>query len=494
MKAEQLFMHYARIADAPNAVARLRRFILDLAVRGKLVSQDPRDEPSELLLNRIAAEKTTSAKTDDRRSQTKLPAVEDEEAPFSIPSTWCWTRLGEITSYLQRGRSPRYAETDGVPVISQKCVQWRGLDLTVAKRITQESLIDYEPIRFLRDGDLLWNSTGTGTIGRVIRLSSPPEGLVCDSHVTVVRCSIVNPEFVRTWLRSDQVYSLIEERAAGSTNQVELTGYMAAHQIIPLPPTSEQNRIVTKVQELMALCDRLEVSRETREATRDKLLNASLARLNIPNPDSFRDDVRFALSALPALTARPDQIEKVRQTILHLAVRGKLVPQDRNDEPAETLLAKFAESADVGGKGRDWTKGLATSHDQAFPAPQGWVWTRIAETAERVTVGYVGPMKDQYLPSGVPFLRSQNVRANRFRSDGLVYISNDFHQKIIKSALAPGDVVVVRSGNVGTSCVIPPTVLEANCSDLVVVKKPTCVVPTYLCFYLNPSSTVRFTK
>ena len=115
----------------------------------------------------------------------------------------------------------------------------------------------------------------------------------------------------------------------------------------------------------------------------------------------------------------------------------------------------------------------------------GWAWTRIANTCERVTVGYVGPMKDQYVDDGVPFLRSQNVRANRFREDGLIYISRGFHGSIIKSALVPGDVVVVRSGNVGTACVIPPSVPEANCSDLVVVQRPKCVLPHFLCFYLN---------
>ena len=94
-------------------------------------------------------------------------------------------------------------------------------------------------------------------------------------------------------------------------------------------------------------------------------------------------------------------------------------------------------------------------------------------------------MKDQYVQQGVPFLRSQNVRANRFREEGLIYISSKFHQTIIKSALAPGDVVVVRSGNVGTACVIPPSVPEANCSDLVVVQRPDCVLPHFLCFYLN---------
>ena len=113
----------------------------------------------------------------------------------------------------------------------------------------------------------------------------------------------------------------------------------------PLPPLAEQHRIVAKVDELMALCDRLEAARAEREATRDRLTTASLSRLNTPDPDAvtFADDARFALRNLPALTARPDQIKQLRQTILNLAVRGKLVPQDPNDEPASELLKRIAD-------------------------------------------------------------------------------------------------------------------------------------------------------
>jgi type I restriction enzyme S subunit len=148
--------------------------------------------------------------------------------------------------------------------------------LAAAKQVTIESLAKYEPIRFLRDGDLLWNSTGTGTIGRVIRLSDPPDRLICDSHVTVVRCMEVIPEYIRTRLRTDHVYGMIEERAAGSTNQVELTAQMANNQHVPLPPPAEQRRIVAKVDALMALCDRLEAALTAREATRARLLESLL--------------------------------------------------------------------------------------------------------------------------------------------------------------------------------------------------------------------------
>lgn len=419
MNAERLLAHYEKIADAPDAIARLRRFVLDLAVRGKLVPQEADDEPASELLKRIAAEKARLVKAGEIRKQRPLPPVEDN-ADFEVPKSWQWTRLGVITSYIQRGKSPKYA-SDGPLVVSQKCVQWSGLDLTVAKRITFGSLVGYEAIRFLRKGDLLWNSTGTGTIGRVIRLDNPPEKLVCDSHVTVVRCLEVDPEYIRAWLRSDHVYALVEDRAAGSTNQVELTAQMAINQVVPLPSLAEQHRIVAKVDELMALCDRLEAARVGREAVRDKLAAASLARLNAPDPDTFQSDARFALDALPALTTRPDHIKALRQTILNLAVRGRLVPQDANDEPASELLKRIAKERIDLVKRKEIRRENALDPIQLaempFDVPASWVWSRIGEAV--LFTQYGTSQKSNPAEKGVPVLTMGNVQ------DGLVVWNNE---------------------------------------------------------------------
>lgn len=282
MKPEFLISKLDILLTAPATVHRLRQFILDLATRGKLVPQDSNDEPASELLKRIAAEKARLVKAGHIKKDKPLKAA-DDDADFDVPAGWHWTRLGAISSYIQRGKSPRYAAENGSPVVSQKCIQWFGLDLTVAKQITIESLADYEDIRFIRDGDLLWNSTGTGTIGRVIQIANPPKKLVCDSHVTIVRCLEVEPEYVRIWLRSDHVYAVIEDRASGSTNQVELTSQMVINQLIPLPPIKEQRRIVAKVDELMTLCDRLEASLTVGEDTRRRLLDALLHEALTPD-------------------------------------------------------------------------------------------------------------------------------------------------------------------------------------------------------------------
>ena len=394
MSIEALFSNFDRLIQSPESVQRLRRFILDLAVRGKLVPQDPKDEPATELLKRIAKEKARLEKTGKIKRVAVLKELNKDEEIFAIPEGWCWARIGNIVTYMQRGKSPMYATGTGIPVVSQKCVQWSGLDLSVAKEITSASLKDYEAYRFLRDGDLLWNSTGTGTIGRVVRVTCPPVKLVCDSHVTLVRCPHVVQEYIRTWLRSDHVYGVIEDRAAGSTKQVELTAGLAQNWQVPLPPLPEQHRIVTKVDELMTECDRLEAAQMERETTRTRLTAASLARLNAPDPDEtkFREHVKFALNNFTPLTTRPEQVKTLRQIILNLAVRGKLVPQDPNDEPASELLKRIEKEKAWLVKTGESRKQKAipplTEGEQPFTLPANWQWSQIAE------IGLVSPRNE----------------------------------------------------------------------------------------------------
>lgn len=454
MNPERLLACYAEIAEAPDAVATLRRFILDLAVRGKLVPQDPSDESAADLLARIGAEKQRLLQLGAAKAEKALLRA-DRAAEFEIPSSWRWTRLGFITSYIQRGKSPKYAEGDGYPVISQKCVQWTGLDLTAAKQITPESLDDYEPIRFLRDGDLLWNSTGTGTIGRVVRVTRPAERLVCDSHVTIVRCLEAVPEYVRTWLRSDHVYALIEERAAGSTNQVELTAQMAINQAIPVPPLAEQHRIVAKVDELMALCEELEAARMAREAARDRLAAASFARLSAPAPETFQADARFALDALPALSARADQIKTLRQMILNLAVRGKLVEQIAADGEGSDLAHAILVS-----RGEDASRGAPIS--PMFDGPSSWAWLTAAQLSAPDAVITYGILKPEWVTSGVPTVRVTEMKTGRIDTSNLPQCKPERARLFERTSLRAGDLLISKDGTIGKTAFVPPELEGGN--------------------------------
>ncbi|MGQ5701118.1 restriction endonuclease subunit S [Sandaracinobacteroides sp. A072] len=469
MNAALLLEHYAQIADAPDAIARLRRFILDLAVRGKLVEQDPNDEPASELLKRIAAERARLVKVGEAQKGKDLsPAAEDAE--FDLPQSWNWARLGSITSYIQRGKSPTYAEIDGLPVVSQKCVQWSGLNLGAARLITRQSLEKYEKIRFLQDGDLLWNSTGTGTIGRIIRIENVPDNLVCDSHVTVVRCLCVLSEYIRIWLRSDHVYGVIEDRAAGSTNQVELTAQMATNQVVPIPPLAEQHRIVAKVDELMALCDQLEIAQTERETGRDKLTLSTFAKLNEPDPETFANDARFALEHLEPLTKRTDQITQLRQTILNLAVRGKLVEQDPNELPLSIdLVAKIDEAP--------------------CELPPSWQWVHFSDVAsfENGDRSSKYPNRSEYVSAGVPWINTGHINPDgSLCAATMNYITEAKFRSLGGGKIRPGDLLYcLRGATFGKTAYVEPYEEGAIASSLMIIRPSPFLNKRYAYSYLT---------
>jgi type I restriction enzyme, S subunit len=353
MNAERLLAHYERIADAPDAVARLRRFILDLAVRGTLVPQDANDEPASELLKRIAKEKG--------RLGIKVQRVplEPDEAPFDLPIGWSWSRIGEICSKTGSGSTPRGGKEvykpSGVPFLRSQNVYDDGLRLTDVAYI---DLATHERMSGTRVAprDLLLNITG-GSMGRCCLVPGDFEEANISQHVAIIRVALRGIEgFLHRLVLSPyfQAFVFDEQTGAGRgglpKNRMDLIA-------VALPPLAEQHRIVAKVDELMGLCDRLEAARAGREAVRDQLAASGLARLNAPDPETFQDDARFALDALPALTTRPDQIKRLRQTILNLAVRGKLVTQDATDEPALELLKRIArEKLDQAGVPQGWLR------------------------------------------------------------------------------------------------------------------------------------------
>ena len=226
----------------------------------------------------------------------------------------------------------------------------------------------------------------------------------------------------------------------------------------PLPPLAEQHRIVAKVDELMALCDRLEAARTAQEATRDRLAVSSLARLNALDPETFQADASFALDALPALTKRPDQIKALRQTILNIAVRGKLVPQDPNDESAAELLKRIANERtgpQAVKKARRNGEVEISSLLADIPLAAGWRWTNIDEIA--LSMRYGTSTKCEYATPGVPVLRIPNV------SDGVVSLDDIKFGPLTEGeirdlALNAGDLLMIRSNGsldiVGRSAVV----------------------------------------
>ena len=404
MNAERLLAHYESIADAPDAIARLRRFILDLAVRGKLVPQDPKDEPASELLKRIAAEKARLVKAGEIRKEKPLPAIETDEMPFEAPRGWEWVRIRKVTS--DRGQivpDQDFTYID-VTAINKEAGRIEGAKVTSAGEAPSRAR------KIVCEGDVLYSCVRPYLLNiAIVESKISPAPIASTAFAVLNGFGLVLPRYQWIVLRSPFMIACVEEKMRGQAYPA-INDSDFALLPFPLPPLAEQHRIVAKVDELMALCDRLEAARAQREATRDRLTAASLARLNAPDPETFQDDARFALDALPALTTRPDQIKQLRQTILNLAVRGKLVPQDPNDEPASQLLKRVTAEIKASAKENEVTRPKPeplAAVDTPNPAPVGWAWARLSELFTVITDGdHQPPPKSD---EGVAFLTIGNV-------------------------------------------------------------------------------------
>jgi len=403
MNAERLLAHYEKIADAPDAIARLRRFILDLAVRGKLVPQDPNDEPASELLKRFAAEKAQLMKAGKIRKPKALAPINSDDIPvYEEIVGWIWVRLGEASSLITKGSTPTsygHAYTDaGVNFVKVESIRNGVLRPENITSFISEETNQFLARSRLTCGDILFSIAGSiGTCAVVTEECLPAN---TNQALAIIRGTqpVFTREFLLKSLQSSVATSILGKARGGAMNNVSLEDIQ--NFVVPLPPIAEQRRIVAKVDELMALCDQLEKSRTAREETRDRLTAASLARLNDPAPETFQTDARFALDALPSMTARPDQIKQLRQTILNLAVRGKLVPQD----PKEGVVKEVALA--MASKGR--SQGTDTIKKR-FDVPRGWKWRATATIADQITDGeHATPPR--ITDTQVPLVTAKNVR------------------------------------------------------------------------------------
>ncbi len=394
MNAERLLALYERVAEAPDAITRLRRFILDLAVRGKLVPQDPKDEPASELLKRIAQEKARLVKAGEIKKSEDVAELTASVHHFSIPPGWAITNLQSVCNSVTDGDHlpPPKAEA-GVPFLVIGNVRSQSIEFEGSRFVPQSYYDALDPIRRPRSGDLLYTLVGSYGIPIIVRDDQP---FCVQRHIGILRpCALMDVNFLARTMESRFVFDQATICATGIAQKtVPLSGLRKL--LLPLPPLAEQHRIVAKVDELMALCDQLEAARQERESRRDRLAAASLARLNAPDPETFQSDARFTLNALPALTTRPNQIKQLRQTILNLAVRGKLVPQDPSDESVHLDVLSETEAK--------------------VALPASWRYIRLAELLREDTRNGYSRRPDD-APEGAPILR---ISAGTVRRDGVV--------------------------------------------------------------------------
>jgi len=464
MNPAQILAHFDRISDAPNTIPRLRRFIFDLAVRGKLLEQDPRDEPASELLKRIQEEKTRLVTTGEIKTLETFEPVKVHEIPFTIPSGWEVIRMGWLARKLGAGSTPlggkSVYQSEGVPFLRSQNVHDDGLRLDDVVLISR-SIHERMSGTHVQHNDMLLNITGA-SIGRCALIPSNfVEGNV-SQHVAIIRLFLSDiRQFIHLSLTSPFFQKVIDDVQVGVSREGLSMQRLRLFPML-LPPLAEQHRIVAKVNELMALCDRLEAAQTERESQRERLTASSLQRLNQPAEESsaFREHARFALDHLPRLTTRPEHIQELRQTILNLAVRGQLVPQDPNDEPASELLKRIqAEKVRLVKEGKIKKERPLPDIGESsvlFDLPDGWSWVRLGDLSQLVTSGSRDWAKF-YSGEGAIFVRMGNLSRSsyRLRLDNIQRVKPPTDSEGARTKLEEGDILISITGEVGLLGLVP---------------------------------------
>jgi len=488
MNPAQLLSHFDRISDAPDAIPRLRQFILDLAVRGKLVEQDPRDEPAAELLKRIQAEKEWLVKTGEIRKQEPARLIDKEEEPFEVPPGWCWVRLIDVLTKLTDGthHSPTNLADGDFKYITAKNIKSEGISLVEISYVTAKVHHEIYARCNPKKGDILYIKDGATT--GIVTINDLDEPFSMLSSVALLKLSShIYNRLIVEFLRSPFFYMQMRGFMKGAAI-TRVTLKRMAPALIPLPPLAEQHRIVAKVDELMALCDRLEATQRERESRRDRLVASSLHRLNNgADPDAFHDHARFYFNCLPRLTTKPEHIQQLRHIILNLAVRGKLVPQDPNDESASELLNRIqAEKTRLLKEGKICAEKPpipARVDELVFELKPGWQVARISQILVELQTGPFGSSLHQsdYQMGGIPVINPASIKDERLVPVESMAVGSGTLKRLSTFKLRAGDIVMARRGEMGRCAVVTEHEDGWLCgTGSLILRLPTCVSPRFL--------------
>ena len=444
---------------------QLKNSILQMAVQGRLVPQDPNDEPASVLLERIRKEKEQLIK-DGKIKKEKNPSYIfrgadnlpyekvgknepvciADEVPFEIPESWEWVRLKSITvKEIKRGKSPKYANSSNVYVFAQKCnVKLGVIDISLAKCLDMKAFEKYPIDEYIVNEDIIINSTGNGTLGRIGMFHDSDRindfTIVPDSHVTIIRaCKYLIKSYLFYTLKYYQPY--LEKLGEGSTNQTELRPSAVAELFIPIPPIGEQKRIIEKLLEVIPMVNAYGYKEK---------------ELQVYNKDF------------------PAQLKK---SILQEAVQGKLVPQDPSDEPASALLERIRTEKErliqEGKIKRDKHESVIFRRDNShyekldgverciddeipFEIPESWAYCRLGTILHKLTDGTHS--RPKYVDSGIPFISVKDVSSGTLGFSNCKFITEEEHNELYKRCNPEyGDILLTKVGTTGIPVIVDTT-------------------------------------
>lgn len=445
-------------------IKKLRELILELAVRGKLVPQDPNDEPASELLKRIAADKAELVKQGKIKKQKQLPELSEDEKPFELPEGWEWCRLPDISNY-QVGKTPPSKDNSywdingtGIPWVSIADLNHNGYVSSTAKMVTDKAKnmsFSYPPVKA---GTILMSFKLT--VGKVSILEI--DAFHNEAIISINHHLGIEKKYLFSVLPLMSKLGRTKQAIMGNTLNSESLSML----LLPIPSQQEQIRIISKYEELMSLCDQLEQQSLTSLDAHQQLVETLLATLtDSKNAEELAENWARISQHFDTLFTTEASIDALKQTILQLSVMGKLAPQDPNDEPASELLKRIEqEKAQLVKEGKiKKQKPLppVSDEEKPFELPEGWEWIRFGEILSELKYGT--SQKCDYSTTGYPVLRIPNVVGGEISLEDMKFGKLSEHEAK-ELSLKKDDLIFIRS-NGSLSIVGQCTLLRQSLVD-----------------------------
>ena len=450
---ELLERHFDIALKSPDGIKKLRELILSLAMQGKLVPQDASDQPASELLKEIEAEKKKLIKEGRIKKQEPLPPIKPEEIPYEVPAGWEWCRIGDILTVI-RGASPRPKGDPRYFSLNRTAFHW--IKISDIRKFSKDGVL-YDTEEFLTEegckksielpkGTLVLTNSATIGVPIVLGMSG---GCIHDGFLAFpfFPHNQISQDFILYLFQNLKKYAVSQARGLA---QLNLNTGIVREFSWGVPPLAEQKRIVAKIDQLMALCDKLEAERDARNKKRVTLHAAAMARLlSAPDEAAFSASWEFITRNFSDLYSVPENVAELKKAILQLAVMGKLVPQDANDQPASELLKEIeAEKKRLIKEGKiKKQEPLPPIKPEEIPyaVPAGWAWARLGEVCKQITDGeHQTPPR---IPEGRCLLSAKNIR------DGFIDYSNhdcisdeDYFKSRKRCCPEYGDLLIVSVG------------------------------------------------
>ncbi|HEY8907627.1 MAG TPA: restriction endonuclease subunit S [Rhodoferax sp.] len=432
-------------------MARLRELILTLAVQGRLVPQDPSDEPASALLKKIRAEKDRLISEGTIKRDKPLAGIAEAEKPFGLPESWELVRLNELLPEFQNGASSR-GDVGGksVTVLRLADIKSRRISLADTRQIpiAERDILKYR----VQVGDILITRVNGSAdiVGQFNLCETAIDAIYCDHFIRMrVSNQWIEPTYLALVSESSLMRRRIKELFITTAGQKTVNqGHIGSLQF-GLPPLAEQSRIVTRVDELMRLCHALEAKGQLEATQHAQLVTTLLCTLtDSETPAQLLENWQRIATHFDLLLDRPQAVDALEQTILQLAVRGLLVPQDPQDEPASVLLKKIRAEKDkliLEGKiKRDKPLPPIAEDEQPFALPPGWEWVRVGSIGITQTGGTPASSNPEYFDGNFPFIGPGQITPG-----GQILPAEKFISELGRSESAvaePGDILMVCIG------------------------------------------------